>query len=325
MDWIKRNLFFFIGTVVAIGLLTAAGIYGFGSWQRNKTALDASNEAYKTLQTLNNENPSPGNDKVNNIQAAREQERQLRERIQQAKQYFQPILPIPNPTNGVVTSEALAAALRRTIDQLQREADSASVTLPPQYNFSFEAERSLVKFAPGGLDSLAQQLGGVKEVCETLFAAKINSLDGLRRVRVSEDDARGPQSDYLDGEIITNNLAVLTPYEVTFRCFSQDLANVLSGFSSSPHEFIVTDIKVQPATATTAATASPVGGETRPSSSVGERPPPVGRETMGNQPYQPTYQPPAAPVGRGGLQTVLKEQLLSVTMRVVAVKLLPEI
>ena len=200
MDWIKRNLFFFIGTALAVGLLAAAGIYGFGSWQRNETASNSLNEAYKTLQTLNNENPSPGNDKVNNIQAAREQEQQLREWIQQAKQYFQPIPPIPNPTNGVVTSEAFAAALRRTVDQLQHEADSASVTVPPQYNFSFEAERSLVKFTPGGLDSLAQQLGGVKEVCEILFSAKINSLDGLRRVRVSDDDARGSQSDYLDGD-----------------------------------------------------------------------------------------------------------------------------
>jgi hypothetical protein len=43
------------------------------------------------------------------------------------------------------------------------------------------------------------------------------------------------------------------------------------------------------------------------------------------QPAQPTYPPPSTPVGRGGLQTVLKEQLLSVTMEIVVVKLLPEI
>ena len=72
--------------------------------------------------------------------------------------------PIPNPANGVVTSEAFAAALRRTIDQLQHEADSASVTLPPQYGFSFEAERTLVKFAPGSLEPLAEQLGEVKTI-----------------------------------------------------------------------------------------------------------------------------------------------------------------
>ena len=73
------------------------------------------------------------------------------------------------------------------------EAADASVTLPPQYGFSFEAERTLVKFAPGSLDALAQQLGEVKKICEILYAARINSLDGVRRVRVSNDDASGPQ------------------------------------------------------------------------------------------------------------------------------------
>lgn len=314
MTWIKRNLFFFIGTALAVGLLAVAGVYGFGNWQRNETALNALNEAYKTLQTLNNEKPSPGNNNVNNIQTAREQEQQLRDWIRQAKQYFQPIPPIPNPTNSVVTSEAFAAALRRTIDQLQHEADSASVTLPPQYGFSFEAERTLVKFAPGSLGSLAEQLGEVKTISEILYAAKINSLDGLRRVRVSDDDARGPQSDYLNESTISNNLAIFTPYEVTFRCFSQDLANALSIFASSPHGFVVKDINVQTMTTTAAQSASPLGGEmTGPQSSPYA------------PPNQPAYQPPSAPVRRGGLQTVLDEQILSVTMEIEIVKLLPGI
>jgi len=315
MSWIKRNLFFFIGTALAVGLLAAAGVYEFRNWQRNETALNALNEAYKTLQTLNSENPSPGNDKVNNIQMAREQERQLRDWIQQARQYFQPIPPIPNPTNSVVTSEAFAAALRRTIDQLQHEAHSVSITLPPQYGFSFEAERTLVKFAPGSLGPLAEQLGEVKTISEILYAAKINSLDGLRRVRVSDDDARGPQSDYLNESTVSNNLAIFTPYEVTFRCFSQDLANALSLFASSPHGFVVKDINVQTMATTAAQSASPLGGEmTGPQSSSPYAPP-----------NQPAYQPPSAPIRRGGLQTVLNEQILSITMEIEIVKLLPGI
>jgi hypothetical protein len=313
MTWIKRNLFFFIGTALAVGLLAAAGVYGFGNWRRNETALNALNEAYKTLQTLNDKKPSPGNDKVNNIQMAREQEQQLRDWIQQAKQYFQPIPPIPNPTNGVVTSEAFAAALRRTIDQLQHEADSASVTLPPQYGFSFEAERELVKFAPGSLEPLAEQLGEAKTISETLYAAKINSLDGLRRVRVSDDDTRGPQSDYINDSAVSNNLAIFTPYEVTFRCFSQDLAGVLSVFASSSHGFVVKAINVQTAT-TTAPSASPLGRGV-----AGMQLPPY------TPPNQSAYQLPSAPIGRGGLQTVFDEHVLSITMKIEVMELLPGI
>jgi hypothetical protein len=314
MAWIKRNLFFVIGAIIAVGLLAVAGVYGYKNWQRNKTALDELDQTYATLHRLNSENPSPGNDKINNIEAAHKQEAQLREWVQQAGQYFQPIPPVPNPSNGVITDAPFASARDHTLDQLQTEAGDASVTLPPQYGFSFEAERTLVKFAPGGLNSLAQQLGDVKTLCEILYAAKINSLDAIRRVQVSADDAGGPQSDYLGGTVVTNGLAVFTPYEVTFRGFSQNLANVLSRLASSPHGFIVKGINVQPASG--AATASS----------------PSGTQTMGQQPFNapPSYYSPRssfapspAPRNSGGLQTVLDEQLLSITLDIEIVRLLP--
>src|ERR1700690_70369 len=132
MAWIKRNLFFVVGGILAIGLLGAAGYYNYQSWSHNSAAFDKLNDIYGKLRDLGNQNQKrgPGNDKINNIEAAREQERQLREWIRKAGDYFQPIAPVPNPPNGVVSSEEYAAALRRMIDQLQREADNASVALP---------------------------------------------------------------------------------------------------------------------------------------------------------------------------------------------------
>jgi hypothetical protein len=288
-------------------LLAAAGFYGFKNWRRNATGMETLNAAYSTLQQLHTQNPSPGNEKVNNIESARQQEKQVLAWIQQAQNCFQPIPPIPSQSDGGVTSEAFAAALRRTIDQLQHEAQDASVLLPPQYNFSFEAERSLVKFAPGSLDPLSVQLGEVKAVCEILFAAKINSLDNLRRTRVSDDDTGGPQSDYFDASSSNNSVAVFTPYAITFRCFSQDLAKVLSNFASSPNGFIVKGINVQPAAAASAAPDNSAPNQY------------AAGPMAQNQPALPI-----PPVGRGGLQTVLNEQLLTVTMDIEIVKLLPK-
>ena len=304
MAWIKRNLFFVIGAVIAVGLLAAAGFYDYQNWQRNNTALEQLNQTYATLQGLNSKNPSPGNDKVDNIQAAREEEKELRDWIQQAGQYFQPIPPVPNPPDGVITDSQFASARDHTLSQLQNEAGNASVALPPQYGFSFEAERTLVKFAPGGLNPLAQQLGEVKTLCEILFAAKINSLDGIRRVSVSPDDATGSQADYLGQTAVTNGLAVFTPYEMTFRGFSQNLANVLSRLASSPHGFVVKAINVQPASGV--ASGGPEG--------TGQPP--------GFSPFEP-QRPAFMPANNGGLQTVLNEQLLSITLDVEIVKLLP--
>ncbi|MGB7768839.1 MAG: Amuc_1100 family pilus-like protein [Verrucomicrobiia bacterium] len=312
MVWIKRNLFFVIGAVIAVGLLAAAGVYDYKNWQRNNDALSALNQMYDTLQRLDSQNPSPGNDRINNIQTAREQAKQLQEWIQQTKQYFQPIPPVPDPTNGVITDAQFAAARDHTLNQLQIEAANASVTLPPQYGFSFEAERTLVKFAPGSLNPLARQLGEVKMLCEILYAAKVNSLDDIRRVRVSSDDANGPQSDYLDETVVTNHLAVFIPYEVTFRGFSQDLASVLSNLASSPHGFIVKGINVQPAAAAGGSSQAPGGGG--PVSPFASPP--------RNAPRSP-YAVSPAPAGGGGLQTVLDEQLLSITLDIDIVKLPP--
>jgi len=338
MAWIKRNLFFVMGGILALGLLGAAGFYNYKGWSHNSAKYDQLKEIYGTLRNLTGQKPSPGNDKVDNIAAAREQERQIRDWIRQAADYFQPMAPIPNTGNNAVSSEVFAAALRRTIDQLQHEADAASVTLPPKYNFSFEAQRSLVKFDTAHLGALAAQFGEVKTISEILFAARVNSLDGIQRVRVSDDDANGPQADYFDGHSVTNNLAVLTPYQITFRSFSPEVGEVLAGFALSPHGFIVKSINVQPAGA--AAAPAPETAVLMPAVPMLAKPMPA--VPMLAQPYLPPglrarpaippAAPPAAPPttlptrvpGRGGFQTVLNEQLLRVTLVVEVVKLLPK-
>jgi hypothetical protein len=211
---------------------------------------------------------------------------------------------------------------------LRHQAEVASVMLPPQYDFSFSAQRTRVVFAPGSLEPLAVQLGEVKAISEVLFAAKVNALDSIQRVRVSEDDATsGLQSDYIDQRPVTNDLAVITPYVVTFRTFTPELAKVMSGFATAPSPFIVKSVSVQPAGMALAvpdAAAQGNGNYGYP----GGNPPPYGRNFPDQRLRGPmSEQPPpgAAPVvGKGGLQTVLKEQLLRITLEVEIVKLAPK-
>jgi len=294
MVWIKRNLFFVIGGVLALGLLGAAGYYDYTSWKRNTAALARLNEIYVKINEINTQKPSPTPE---NIESARQQEEQLRNWIRRAGNDFRPIAPIPNPTNSPISNEMFADALHRTIDQLQRDAPNANVSILPQYSFTFEAQRSRVKFDPRSLNALATQLGEVKTIAEILFTAGVNQLDGIQRARVSEDDTKGPPADYLADNSVTNNLAVLTPYSVTFRAFSHEIAQVLSGFAASPHGFVVKRISVQPAGTAPAVASLETGG-----------PPP---------PPSPGMAP-----AKGGMQTVLQEQLLRVTIDVALVKLL---
>lgn len=306
MAWIKRNLFFVVGGLVALGLLGAAGFYTYNSWSRNSAALGKLQEITDALKNLTSQPLNPGNKTVNNTQTAKDQEAKVRAWIRQARNNFQPIARIPDTGTNQVSSEEFAAALRIEIDQLQREAAAASVMVPPQYDFSFAAERQLVKFAPGGLDQFPTQLGEIKTIAEIIYAARVNSLDAIQRVRVSDDDTAGSQADYIDEQSVTNELAVFTPYVVTFRAFSPEIAKVLKGFAASNKGFIVKGLNVQPA-----GNAYEGGGQPGPVD---------GMPTM--MPQQPP--PIGMPVpGKGGLQTVLKEQMLRITVEVEIVKLLP--
>jgi hypothetical protein len=313
MGWIKRNLFFVIGGVLTLGLLGGAGFLIYKGMSRNFEASKTLNEIYGNLGNL----PSPGNGKTNNTTIAKEQERQLRAWIGTVAAYFRPIPTIPAKN---ITSETYKRALEHTVDALQHEAAGAGVALPPKYDFSFSAQLPQMKFTPGSLGPLAAQLGEVKAISEILFATRINTLDSIQRVRVSDDDAQGSQSDYIDQHPLTNDLAIVTPYVITFRCFTPELARVMAGFATSSNTFIIKSINVQPAGTAPAAFA--------PVDAAGGLPPgryPGGRRYPGEFAAPPPAPPAPQPgLGRGGLQTVLKEQLLLVVVEVELVKLLPQ-
>lgn len=336
MDWIKRNLYFVIFMVVGLVLMGASGWYLYSSWREDAAKLAEFNEQYATLKQLNEQKPNPGEDgpgKVDNVAAAKEQEAQLRKFSDSTHAYYERIKRIPDLPK--VTDHDFATALSLTIAQMQRAASNANVSLAnDQYGFSFEAERRRMVFDTKGLFPLSTQLGEVKTICDVLIDAKVNSLDGLRRERVSTDDT-GAETDYLDQKSTTNALAVLSHYEVTFRGFSQELATVLSMFASSPYGLVVRSINVEPAPASeeapppeTTATA-PIQPQQRYIPQVRRNPQDEFNERygMGGRRPPPTPMPQVQPVAvappprTGALPIVLDEKKLKVTMLLDVVKL----
>lgn len=332
MGWIKRNLLFVIAGVVALLSLGGAGFYIYKGWSLNSDKSSTLNQIYGTLQQLAQEQPQPGNDKHDNLKLAKDQEQQVKDWIAQNAGHFQLVQPIPQ---GPVNSKTYANALNSTIFQLRQEAKDNSVGLPPEYFFSFQVQSSKLTIS-SGLDPLAQQLGEVKAIAEILFAARVNAIDSIQRVPVSDDDmAGGLQSDYTEARPVTNELAIITPYTITFRGFTPELAKVIGGFAMSTNPFIVKSVSVQPANGAGADNTPgnmgmmppiqpqpyPVPGQVRPNPyaqyAPGRVPPGY---YPGGYPGQPAPNMPAQ--GKGGLQTVLKEQLLRVTLEVDIVKLL---
>jgi hypothetical protein len=261
---------------------------------------------------------------------------------------LKPIPALPEGTN--IATKDFSAALQDTISFLQRDATNNSVILPPKYKFSFEKQAGLVKFADGTLPALAVQLGEVKAICEILNEAKINSLESIRRERVpgSPDDLSGTPTDYIDLASTTNELAIITPYEVTFRCFTPELANVLAGFARSPHGLLIKAINSEPSTTSLTmdgglsavapvyyqqpVAAAPTAYQNRAAAMAEEGGGAIARRYGGapgglNIPYARPAAPVAVQPGvvpvKTGSQPFIQEKQLRITLLIHVVKLLP--
>lgn len=330
MDWIKRNLLFVIGGVIALVLMGLAGFYLYTGMGKNDAALEKLNAEYATLNGLNTQNPNPGDGKTDNIKAAANQGQLVRAFIsEKAAPVFKTVPPIPAAPN--LDNAMLAGALRRTIDQMRKDAAGRGVKVATNYYFSFTAERDRIMFDKAGIVPLSVQLGEVKAICDVLFAARINALDSIRREKVSLHDAEAQQStDYLDKVTVTNEVALISPYEISVRCFSSEIAGVLAGFASSPHGLIVRAINVEPAVLGGGEMGAPGVAPTVFVPQPVFQPPPPGRRLIGEDEATfrpppvvapPTAYAPAAPASRGGLPTLLDEKQLKVTLLVEVVKL----
>ncbi len=336
MDWIKRNLYFVIGTLIALALLGGAGWYFYSGVRSNAEVLDKLHEQYATLARLNGANPHPGRPpNSDNIKIGKEQQQQLRGFKEQAQKSFQRIPSIPEGPK--IAGEEFISALRHTIDQLQKLATNSSIVLPSDYSFSFATQRQQMKFATNILGPLAVQLGEVKTICDVLFQAKVNAIEYVHRERIAPEDASGA-TDYLNEKSVTNELAVLTPYEIKFKCFTPELASALSGFASSPNGLLVKTINVDLAPAvevvpeTTQYVPQPIQQPVQELQQQSKRNEDAFKRRYGldgrrntpspiPQPVAP--QPLPAATAKPGLQTVLNEKQLAVTLMLNVVKMLP--
>ncbi len=328
MQWIKRNLFFTIGGVVALALMVLAVFYVMQSMKDSSDVQEEINGQIAELQRLYEKDPFPSDE---NVAAAKQEQQKVKDLIADAKTFFAPF-----PAFASTDNHGFQELLGTTIFSLQKQATAIGVTLPPQYAFTFSGQRNALQLSPASIDPWLSQLSEIRAICGVLYQAKINELYGIRRVALTEDDKRQANTvDYLVGyNVITNKdqTTVFAPYEITFRGFSTEVANVLSGFLQASNCFIVKAVSVEPAPFTPQAAAA-VGYplNTRVPVPVPVPVPSAAPEGYGKggglpiPPPTPIPAPaprtvagrPAAPVS----VTVLSERPLRVTMLVETVKL----
>jgi len=244
MDWIKKNLALVVIGAVALGALGFAGFFLWTKMQDSAKVTTELEDQDQKLQTLARMKPHPGKGKVDNIAAAKEQEQKLQDFAKRAREMF---VPVPYPTN--IDSASFGLLLADTVDYLQRKAGRSGIKIPDGYAFTFEAQRKSLTFEANAVVPLTRALTEVKAISEILFDAKILELDRIRRVSVASQDTpslgpMGGTSDYWTRKPTTNDLAIIIPYEFTFRGFSSELQSVLEGLARSPHSFLLKNLVV---------------------------------------------------------------------------------
>jgi hypothetical protein len=196
-------------------------------------------EEVKTVMArINAAKPFPSDE---NLAAGGAEVARLKSAITEVKQRFAPI-----PFDPGIGS-AFKDALEKTIYSLTLQATNNRIGLPSNpYFFSFAAQKQKLDLDTDGYPAINRQVADVKAIVELLFDAKIHSLMGLMRVPVSKDDSLGSNDILAKDRTQTNQVtgATLMPYEVSFSCFSGDLANVLDSLTASKYGFVVQGVAI---------------------------------------------------------------------------------
>ena len=278
MTWIKRNVFFVLGLFAGVAL---TGYCGWMFYQNlgkvAKAATDYQSESDQLGVLLKAPNyPSDGN-----IQVATEDQRQITELLDRFHGAMHSLPPPPKEDD-----QGFLSYLRQTVTELGTAATDAGVELPEDFAFTFTAQLTNLNHPVENIRPWIEQLGEIKVICGILFEAKINSMVSLQRVRVSPSDD-GPSSDYFGAEVVTNAPEIFTPYKLSFRGYSQDVAEVLRGLARSSNFIRIKAIQVRHDTEGNVAPhvtlAEPTGGSgeglaARPK--IGESEPAIAAELM---------------------------------------------
>ncbi|MCC7374012.1 MAG: hypothetical protein IT581_05110 [Verrucomicrobiales bacterium] len=247
MPWIKKNLTLVLGGLVGLILLGGSAFFLFSEASREGGINAQLEEKRNEWTRLNNLNPFPDE---KNIKATKDEAGRVGTISGSLRENIKPVEVPP-----VTDTFSLRLLVETTISELTKEAEAAGVNLPDRYAFTFQKLRDIGgQFDSNGIPKLAEQVAQISTLSRVMFNAKIHSLDTIRRPPVLKDEGSG--SDYLTKKSVTNEWVVRAPYDVSFRCFSSELAAVIRGLAALEQCIVIKTLNVE--TTTLPQSASPV-------------------------------------------------------------------
>jgi hypothetical protein len=326
MVWIKRNLFFVLSVAVGVLLVLGAGYYLWTNYNENITAQNELETKHNEFAKYAEASPQPTKEMVTSV---KDQQKEIETVLAEFKKHMgggsveagatttnavgtnAPGTNAPGVIVPVLKDEHLAAEVSRTLVYLQAAATNSGVNLPPQYYFTFGNLINRLSFNSNSLAPFITQLHEVRNLCDVMFAAKVNTLDGLRRVPAGIEDVGG--GEYLPCGSVTNESGIHTPYEISFRAYTAELQDVVNGFLRSTNGFTIKYINIEPgAGGISYSSGSEGGGEVQNYSARRRRP-------RGGMEAGADAMAAVVPTNQGPV-TIVSEKLVKVTMIIDVVK-----
>ena len=293
MQWIKKNLLFVISCAVAVALIGVAGWFALSNQQQEEAVKEELNQLVQEWQRLNSSAQYPS---AENIEAIKADQKRLKELRGQVVKVFPRAGAYPK-----MDDQAFAGYLGATIAELRAGANRAGVFLPDNYDFTFAAHRKSLKFPAGSIEQWLPQIDDIKAICNVAYQARVNVIDGIQRVPVSAMDGG---TDFITASIVSNQFGVFTPYQLSFRSFTSEVAAVLDGMMRSTNCMVVKSITVVPAT-----TALPVSSSAATATRVAQ---------VVQRPVPQRYVAPGEEGGKGGGGRIVPGQPTAVGARTTA-------
>jgi len=235
MAWIKRNLYFVISAVVGLGLTGYCGYLFYSGLSDNAAAKEAYESARSGLDTLQKKVPFPSKE---NIEAAEADKVRVQAFLNEFRKPFSGY-----PTPPKLDDRQFKDYLQKIVYQFGTDATNAGVGLSPGYAFTFSQQIDKLNFPSESIGPWMQDLEEIQALLRIFYKAKINYLESLKRPTGGGDDLGNDVSN-----IATNKTewGTVSPYMVTFRAFSAEIADVLTGLAASSNCYIVQAIFVEP-------------------------------------------------------------------------------
>jgi len=240
MGWLKRNLIYVIGGIIALAAIGGAYVFVNGASQRKQEAMDALGVYTNTVNRLISARPYPSVEAIDKVNNEAEVLKVFTAEAEKLFEYQKP---------RRMRSQDFKVHLINSLVKLRADATNNNIRIPRNFNFTFGHLLPMPNLLQYSIEPLSMHLQDVQEICRILYEARVHSITGIQRVTAYP---REPGGAVLMGDVaVRTNLTTAeavftsTPLRFSFRGFTSELTEVLNLLASDDRFYVVRKVEVE--------------------------------------------------------------------------------